>query len=144
AEQWEAYTNQQLQKLLISAFERVPYYRETWTQMGLTAADLSHFTSNDLVSLPPLEKRIARDNPISLLVDGQIMPQHQVYHTSGSTGTPVATYWLPEEHQRSVALKDARSHKFAGVSLKLPRGTFGGRLIEPDPYSQGPFYRYNF
>lgn len=143
APQWDAYSNQQLQQLLVSAYRRVPHYQHIWSDLGITAADLSQFTTQDLVKLPPLEKRTARDAPYSLLIDGHPHPHHQIYHTSGSTGTPIATYWMPDEHQRSVALKEARSHRFAGVSLKNPRGTFGGRLIEPDPYSDGPFYRYN-
>ncbi len=42
-----------------------------------------------------------------------------------------------------MALREARSTGWAGVSFSLPRATFSGRLVEPDPDSRGPYYRYN-
>jgi phenylacetate-CoA ligase len=143
AEQWTAYTTHHLRSLLKTAFTQVPYYRELGQRLGLTLAQIEHFTLAELRSLPPLEKRIARDQPHSLLVGGSPTSRHAVYHTSGSSGTPVATYWLPEEHQRSLALREARSCGFAGVSFTLPRATFSGRIVESDPNSRGPFYRFN-
>jgi phenylacetate-CoA ligase len=68
----------------------------------------------------------------------------RVHHTSGSSGTPVATYWLPREYRQAVALREVRSCGYAGVSYDLPRATFSGRLVVPDPLSPGPFHRYNY
>ena len=141
--QWQDYANRQLRTLLTLAYERVPYYREVWRTHGLSADQLQQFTADDLPLLPVVDKQIAREIPQSLLLDGKPLRRHRVYHTSGSSGTPVATYWLRHEHQRSAALREARSHRFAGVSLGMPRATFGGRIVEPDPVSSGPFYRYN-
>ena len=42
-----------------------------------------------------------------------------------------------------MALREARSAQWAGVSFREPRATFSGRIVEPDPESRGPFYRYN-
>jgi SAM-dependent methyltransferase len=42
-----------------------------------------------------------------------------------------------------MALREARSARWAGVSFSLPRATFSGRIVEPDPNSDGPFYRFN-
>jgi phenylacetate-CoA ligase len=65
------------------------------------------------------------------------------FHTSGSTGTPIASIWTIQEVRNSLALREARSANWAGVSFSLPRATFSGRLVEPDPESRGPFYRFN-
>lgn len=144
ANEWHEYTIRQLRRLLQEAFEFVPHYREVWSDLGLTLTDLREFTLEDFISLPPLEKYVARDNPQRLLYGGKPRKNHRVFHTSGSTGTPIATYWLPQEIQRSLALREARSCHFAGVSYQMPRATFSGRIVEPNPESRGPFYRFNW
>ncbi len=140
ADQWHPYVDRQLRALLALAVRSVPHYQS----LGLTSADLLRFTADDLAALPPLEKSIARDAPESLLVNGRRQPGQRIFHTSGSTGTPIATYWLPEELQRSLALREARSCRMASVSYRMPRATFSGRIVEPDPNSRGPFHRFNW
>ena len=142
-EEWNAYVEQQLRALLMQAFTRVPHYQSAWKGL-VTPAQLERFTVRDVSALPPLEKSVARDDPHSLLVDGKPSTEHRVFHTSGSTGTPVATYWLPHEIQRSLAIRETRSCGYAGVSYRMPRATFGGRMIEPHSKSKGPFHRYNW
>lgn len=142
-EAWRAYVESQLHNLLVLAFTRVPHYRESWKGL-VTVEQLQKFHVEDLPALPPLEKHIARDFPEALLVDGKPDKRHHVFPTSGSTGTPVNSYWLPEELQKSLAIREARSCGFAGVSYKLPRATFSGRLVEPNPNSKGPFHRFNW
>jgi phenylacetate-CoA ligase len=66
-----------------------------------------------------------------------------VFHTSGSTGTPIASIWTARELRNSVALREVRSANWAGASFRQPRATFSGRMVEPDPESTGPFYRFN-
>lgn len=47
------------------------------------------------------------------------------------------------EIRNSLALREVRSARWARVSFQMPRATFSGRLVEPDPESRGPFYRFN-
>jgi len=143
ADEWNAYVEQQLRALLVQAFARVPYYQTSWKGL-VTQPQLERFTLRDIRALPPLEKSVARDDPRSLLLDGKPDRRHRVFHTSGTTGTPVATYWLPHELQRSLAIRETRSCAFAGVSFQMPRATFSGRMVEPRSRSKGPFYRYNW
>ncbi len=142
AEEWRAYTVQRLRYILTLAFTRVPYYQQHWKGI-VTLAQLEKFTPEDMAALPPLEKSAARDMPTALLVDGKVQKNHRIYHTSGSSGTPVASYWLPDEHSASLALRHTRYSAFAGVGYDQPRATFSGRMIEPNPNSPGPYYRYN-
>lgn len=143
-QEWAAYLRNRLVSLLCMAFDSVPHYRETWRQAGLTRTDLANFSLDDLPHLPVLEKSLARDAPLSLLHENIPFAKLRVHHTSGSSGTPVATYWLPREYRQAVALREVRSCGYAGVSYDLPRATFSGRLVVPDPLSPGPFHRYNF
>jgi phenylacetate-CoA ligase len=142
--QWEDYVTLHLRELLLTSFRRAPHYRETWQVRGWTEQALAALTLDELPRLPALEKSTARDAPHTLLPDGRPARRHYTLPTSGSTGTPIATYWLPEERQRALALREARALKFAGVSFSLPRATFGGRLVVPDPDSQGPYHRFNW
>jgi len=143
ASQWDADTTSRLRTLLTQALARVPYYQKAWQSLGIHSADLETFTVADLVKLPVLEKGAMRDDPLQFLVDGAPQKQHLTFHTSGSSGTPIKIYALPEEMRRSLALRETRSCGFAGVSYKMPRATFSGRMVEPNPDSNGPFYRFN-
>ena len=52
-------------------------------------------------------------------------------------------HWRTSEYRAALALREARSVRWAGASYGLPRATFSGRLVVPDPDSKGPYYRYN-
>lgn len=136
--EWTAWQQARLTALLRSASTTVPYYRDTWTASQHKAAQ-----SGVLSELPLLEKEPIRANAQAFLSDA-IRPRPRfTYHTSGSTGTPIQTIWKIPEIRDSLALREARSARWAAVSFKLPRATFSGRMAEPDPQSKGPFYRFN-
>ncbi len=67
-----------------------------------------------------------------------------VFQTSGSTGTPIASIWTVEDLRDSLALREVRSARWAGVSFILPRATFSGRMVEPDSDTCRACYRFNF
>ncbi len=142
SEQWQAYVETELRRVLTLAFDRVPFYRRHW-QGIVTRDQLTRFTVSDMESLPPTEKRALRDHPHDFLLGGKLNKQHRIHHTSGSTGSPIATFWLPDERRHSMAVREMRSCRFAGVSYEMPRATFSGRIVEPDPNSKGPYYRFN-
>ncbi len=142
-DQWMAYSQMQLRNILLLAYDRVPFYQRHWRGV-VTRNQLERFTVEDMPSLPLVEKAHTRDFPQELLVGGTPHRDHRVFHTSGSSGTPVATYWLPDELRTSLAIRATRSCRFAGVSFSQPRATFSGRIVEPNPESKGPFYRFNW
>jgi phenylacetate-CoA ligase len=136
--QWQTWQQQRCQQLLTTAARYVPYYQQTWTKQEKEAAQAGH-----LYEMPLLEKEAVRENPLLFLRQDQ-RPRYRItFHTSGSTGTPVATIWTVPEVRASMAVREIRSAKWAGVSFKIPRATFSGRIVEPDPNSSGPFYRFN-
>ena len=135
--QWSDWQRKQLGILLKSAVD-IPYYADNWSALEKQAA-----LAGQLDALPLLEKESLRQNPRAFLRQDLGTVRELVFHTSGSTGTPVASIWTIEELRRSLALREARSARWAGVSFSRPRATFSGRLVEPDPESCGPFYRYN-
>ncbi len=138
AAEWQEWQKARLIEILRQAADRVPYYRESWGNAKKSAA-----RAGRLQELPLLDKEPLRARPTAFLREDMRTIRPLIFHTSGSTGTPIATYWTRREVRDSLALREVRSADWAGVSFKLPRATFSGRMVEPDPQSSGPFYRFN-
>ncbi len=136
--QWALWQSARLKETLRDCVKHVPYYQNAWSQSQKQAA-----LEGDLQALPLLEKEPLRASPEAFLRDDLHPFRPQVFLTSGSTGTPISSYYTIPELRRSLALREVRSARWAGVSYKMPRATFSGRMVEPDPYSKGPFYRFN-
>ncbi len=137
--EWQAWQKARLQRVLTAAVNFIPYYQQTWNPGEKKAALAGH-----LQELPLLAKNDVRSAPEAFLRQDW-RPAHRLFfHTSGSTGTPIASIWTVPEVRASLAVREARSAGWAGVSYKLPRATFSGRLVEPNPLSRGPFYRFNW
>lgn len=136
--QWLAWQQTRVRDLLRISALHIPYYRNTWTQAEVKAA-----LAGELQGVPLLAKEPIRAEPFAFARDDTRPWPRLTYHTSGSTGTPIQTLWTAREVKNVVALREARSIGWAGVSYKLPRAVFSGRMAEPDPNSTGPFYRFN-
>lgn len=137
-EQWAAWQAERLRELLTLAAGHVPYYRDTWSAAQKQAA-----RAGDLASLPLLEKDPLRADPCQFVREDAHPLHLKHFLTSGSTGTPIETIWTVSELRDSLAVREARSANWAGTSFRLPRATFSGRMVEPDPASRGPFHRFN-
>lgn len=136
--EWERWQQARLRVVLAAAAERIPYYQSTWTVEQRSAA-----ARGEIASLPLLEKGAVRADP-EQFIDPTIRPRRPlVFPTSGSTGTPISTYWTARELRASVAVREVRSACWAGVSFRQPRATFSGRIVVPDPESKGPCHRFN-
>lgn len=135
---WKEFQSGKLLELVTIAASRVPYYQNTWTK-----AQIDQALGGALNALPLLSKDAIRANPDDFIRRDQRSYKDWTFYTSGTTGTPIATRWLLDELRDSLAVREARSANWAGVSFDLPRATISGRMVEPDPASQGPFYRYN-
>lgn len=136
-DQWQNWQIASLRAILAVALEHVAFYSQTYTPEQKAAAH-----QGELASLPLLEKDALRKDPRSFVCT-DIKAKDYTFLTSGTTGTPIASIWTLDENRRSLALREVRSANWAGVSFKLPRATFSGRMVVPDPESKGPFHRYN-
>ncbi len=135
---WRGWQEGRLRELLGSAARKVPFYKRIWGKAEKAVA-----TAGRLQELPLLEKESVRREPEAFLREDLRPWRRLVFHTSGTTGTPIATIWTVQEIRSSLAVREARSARWAGVSFKDARATFSGRLIEPNAESHGPFYRLN-
>ena len=141
---FKSYVEGELRTVLTRAFTSVPYYRDQWHALGVTLEDLKAFTVEDLQKLPVTPKQALRDAPSRFLDASSARARRiRTYYSSGSTGTPVTAVCSAEGHRRFIAAREARSFGWAGVSLRMPRATIGGRYVVPPGPSEGPYYRYN-
>src|SRR5438105_671887 len=127
AEEWRVWQDRRLNEVLRIAANEIPYYKRAWDDAARSAA-----LAGRLGDLPLLAKEHIRAEPEAFLRESVRPLPRLTFHTSGSTGTPIASIWTVDELRDSMALREARSAGWAGVSFRLPRATFSGRLVVPD------------
>lgn len=142
ADDWRDWQTRRLRYMLSLAAE-APYYQAQWRAADVEARDVARVELADLQDFPLLTKEAVRVDPTSLCPGGRPPRGALAWHTSGSTGTPLVTYFSRDDFRRGMAVRDARYGAFAGVDFTVPRATFSGRRVEPNPESTGPFHRYN-
>jgi phenylacetate-CoA ligase len=91
---------ERLRALVGCAWERSPFYRETFTRASVTPAEIRALT--DLERLPVLEKADVRDRLADMMVRdaGADLVKRQ---TSGSTGIPMVVWASPKARDEWVA-----------------------------------------
>ncbi len=141
--EWQNYQQDQLQRILRHAFEKVPYYKEAFRSAGIDKTVLEKIEVNSLSLLPVLTKQQLRLHGTGLLLATDREKQGAFFASSGSTGTPTQILFSVPMHQRWMALFESRVRNWAGVSSAIPRGMIGGRRVVPGSTGKPPFYRYN-
>ena len=107
-EQWHEYQTIELRKLLLHAFNTVPFYHHKYSAAGITAGHLSTFELSDLPKLPFLEKDELRKFGKSTLLSSQLEKGGKYLASSGSTGTPVNILFSLNCYRKWMALYEAR------------------------------------
>lgn len=137
-EEWVAYQTTALKSLLQDVGTYVPYYAARWSRSEKTAAARGVITD-----LPLLEKGPIREDPLAFVDRRYSRMRKMIFHTSGSTGTPIASIWTVPELRSSMAVREVRSANWAGVSFTHPRATLSGRVLVPATPREPVFHRYN-
>jgi phenylacetate-CoA ligase len=109
ARQWKA-VQQQLQY----AYERVPYYRRRWRDIGIHPSDIQR--PEDLRVLPVLTKVELRRHQEELCATGVDRGHWRLKRTSGSTGVPVEV-WIDEVAAQWKTACTLRSDQWSGWRL---------------------------
>jgi phenylacetate-CoA ligase len=144
-EQMQAFLEQQLHTVLLHAYLEVPYYSQKWTAAGLDRTQIERITPSELSRIPITSKLdLVRDAASFVARDIAATNKVQHYYTSGSTGSPVTSFLIAEDHQRSIAAREVRSFGWAETSVRWPRAMIGGRMVVPRADSPPPYYRYNW
>ena len=89
-EQIEKYQIQELSKLLIHAYDNVPYYTKIFDKLGLKPKDIKLIS--DLNKIPFLTKEITKENLEDLKAINYTKSKFEQLTTGGSTGQPLVFY----------------------------------------------------
>ncbi len=141
--QWRDYVTIELRRLLVHAYQTVPFYRERYTASGISLERLKTFEIEMLPQLPMLEKSALRSEGTTRLLSSARERGGQFYASSGSTGTPTSILYSFPMHQRQAAAYEARVRNWAGVDRFMPRAMIGGRRVVPQGTGRPPYYRFN-
>ncbi len=140
--QWIEYQTKQLRKLLLHAYDTVPFYTELYKKHGYERRDFLNFNLSSLKNLPYLEKEDLRKFGSTTLLSTK-KRKGKFYSSSGSTGKPTKIYFSKEVHRMWLAAYEARVRNWAGVNYKNSRGMIGGKRVLSTSKNTPPFYRYN-
>ncbi len=138
-EELAAYRNARLQAMVQHCARHVPYYRDLFRELGITAEDIR--TPADLRVLPFIDKALVREN-FERFVSRKGLLSFPGY-TSGSTGMPGK--FLRDYH--FVNFENAAIWRHFGMhgytDTRMRRVVFTGRLIVPVDRTEPPFWFYN-
>ncbi|MFN8528523.1 MAG: hypothetical protein U0670_07920 [Anaerolineae bacterium] len=140
-EQWSQYREPRLAYLLERTAKQVPYYRKHW-EARRRAGDRA---AVDLVAnWPVLEKESLRAEPHAFVADDCDLRSLYHIHTSGTTGTPINTWWPKKMVREHYALHEARARRWYGVDRHMPFAMLGGQLVAPVEQTKPPFWVKNY
>lgn len=141
--QWRHYSNEQLVKILLHAFNHVAYYNKQWSSLGLNEKKLKSVTIDTIHLLPFLEKETLRKYGTTTLLSDIREQNGTFFQSSGTTGTPTSILFSEAMHQRWSAAYEVRVRNWAGVDRSMGRAMIGGRRVVPEANAKPPYYRYN-
>ena len=107
---------------LLQAFQNVAYYHDKFREYGVSEQDIVRFRMDDLPRFPLLDKPFVRANRRALAHRQAAKRPPKCFQTSGTTGTPLRRYWDFECHQHNIAVRAARSFRWAGVLVISSHG----------------------
>jgi phenylacetate-CoA ligase len=143
SDRFHGYVEESLRHQLLHAFQNVPYYHHKFQEYGISEQDIVKFRMADLSRFPLLEKPFVRANQELLLTRQAAEHPPKCFQTGGTTGTPLRLYWDSDCHQHHIAVRAARSFRWAGVDFREPRAVVGGRVILDPKRNTPPFWRFN-
>jgi phenylacetate-CoA ligase len=137
---WQA---AQLRKLLVHAYESVPYYQSLFRHHGF---DPQRFESvEQLAALPVLTRDTVRTRAEDLLSRRFDRRKLHEGHTSGTTGTPLTVYYDADMVAMNYAVMD-RQYEWIGACLSAADSRIAvlrGNVIVPLSQKRPPYWRNN-
>ncbi len=112
-----ALQDERLRILVRSASDNVPYYRTLLEQGGLKPEDIR--CSRDLVKMPVLTRKLARENFSSLRARSLPGRRLRALRTGGSTGEPLEFYRAKDDISSWDAAAGLRASRWAGYELGM-------------------------
>lgn len=140
AAQWERWGSERLAYVLHRAATRVPFYRDHWATRRARGDRASWEL---LENWPLLDKDTVRTQPRAFLADDCDPTKMYVENTSGTTGTPITSWFSRATLARLHAIVDVRTRGWDGISATTRWARLGAQLIVPVAQRRPPFWVWN-
>ena len=134
------YQNEQVQIIIRTAYENVPFYRDRFDKVRLHPDDIRSI--EDLDKLPILTKEEVIE--AGSYIHNQKIPRWKLVHghTSGTTGSALQLVYTRECVQFQWAVWWRHRGRF-GMTWRDREANFGGKLLVPYEQTKPPFWREN-
>lgn len=140
ADQWTAWREERLSRLLHRAASQVPYYRNLWAERRRYHDRASW---EYLENWPLLEKEAVRQHPVKFVAEDCDIRRMFHEHTSGTTGKSLDLWWSRATVREWYAITEARCRRWHGVSREDRWAILGGQLVTPIYQRHPPFWVWN-
>lgn len=140
ADQWKAWQEERLARLLDRAARQAPYYRSMWAERRIRGDSGSW---EQLENWPVLEKEALRRQPEAFVAEDCDRRRMMEEHTSGTSGTPLRLWHSRRALRAWYALFEARWRRWHGVSRRDRWAILGGQLVVPVERRAPPFWVHN-
>lgn len=141
---WD-YHIKKLKALLTLAYEKSPYYRKAFRDIGFEPGDLR--TLDDFRRLPLIDRTTIRDY-LPQLCTGSVNDSRVDYATTGGTGGAPLAFYLTRNRSAVEYAYLTTSWKRIGYYLGLPLAVFRGRTVPPDRdgfrHQYDPLLKYHY
>tara|TARA_B110000003_G_scaffold274536_1_gene314763 strand:- start:2888 stop:4195 length:1308 start_codon:yes stop_codon:yes gene_type:complete len=133
---WKKIQEIELQKILKSAKENVPFYIDYWNKSSLDWKNLENW--------PIMNKDTIRGNELNF-IDVRFKRNKLIkMYTSGSSGRPMCYYFTKEAFSYWYSVYDVRIKSFYGIDIETDSyATFGGRILFKSNKMKPPFWIWN-
>lgn len=135
------YRDRRLQKIILHAYNNVPYYTRTFDELGISPMDIKNL--DDLKVLPILNKKILRENHEDFIARNIPRKDMLLQTTSGSTGTSLHIMSTKQSINEQWAVW-WRYRRALGINFNDWCAYFASRPVVPSNQSKPPFWRVNY
>lgn len=135
--QWKTYQENELEKVLHSAYHKVPYYKKQWSERR-QKGDTSSYDNID--NWPILTKDELRNNNSQFLAEDKDPKKMYQEHTSGTSGKPLNVYWSKDTTQFYYSLVERRIRNWHGININDKYLMIGGQLVVPYNQKKPPYW----
>ena len=143
-EQLKELQDTKLRKLIVHAYENVPYYNKLFKKHGIRPHDIQG--TEDLKKIPLLSKEALRANPQDFIAANINRKLLAPGWTTGTTGAPINAL----RSRESITFENAvlwRQKRWAGIDVGCRKvavwGTIWDHVIVPSSIKSPPFWRKN-
>lgn len=140
-EQVRQYQDKKLRKLVIHAYETVPYYKKEFDECGFNPYDFKH--ADELSKLPVITKETLKENPAQFISSAKLDSKTFIHLTGGTTGKSLQYYTTFHEQEEQWAVW-WRYRNNLGITRDDWCGEFGSKLVVPTNWRKPPFWRLDY